>query len=105
MQKTAGHWLLDAIEAAGLEPHLAHALAAKRMIVNPNKTDKLDAKGLATLLLNGTLPEVPQCRMDHRDLRGFLRSRLALRRMGTAFKNRINVALAPPPAGTMVDRL
>ncbi len=52
--ETTGHWywLLDAIEAAGLEPHLAHALAAKRMMGGANKTDKLDAKGLATLLLN-----------------------------------------------------
>src|ERR1700688_1921224 len=58
--ETTGHWywLLDAIEKAGLEPHLAHALAAKRMMVGPNKTDSLDAKGLATLLLNGSLPEV-----------------------------------------------
>ena len=94
--ETTGHWywLLDAIEKAGLEPHLAHALAAKRMMVSPNKTDKLDAKGLATLLLNGTLPEVWVPSGSMRDLRGLLRSRLALRRMGTALKNRISSALA-----------
>lgn len=47
--ETTGHWywLLDKIEEAGLEPHLAHALAAKRMMVGPNKTDKLDARGWA----------------------------------------------------------
>jgi transposase len=93
--ETTGHWywLLDQIEKAGLEPHLAHALAAKRMMVGPNKTDKLDAKGLATLLRNGTLPEVwvPGSRL--RDLRGLLRSRLAMRRIGTALKNRISAAL------------
>ena len=94
--ETTGHWywLLDAIEKAGLEPHLAHALAAKRMMVSPNKTDKLDAKGLATLLLNGTLPEVWVPGGSLRDLRGLLRCRLALRRMGTALKNRISSALA-----------
>jgi transposase len=94
--ETTGHWywLLDAIEKAGLEPHLAHALAAKRMMVGPNKTDQLDAKGLATLLLNGTLPEVWVPGGNVRDLRGLLRSRLALRRMGTALKNRISSALA-----------
>src|SRR5260370_38343672 len=94
--ETTGHWywLLDAIEKAGLEPHLAHALAAKRMMVGPNKTDQLDAKGLATLLLNGTLPEVWVPGGSVRDLRGLLRSRLALRRMGTALKNRISSALA-----------
>ena len=43
---------------AALEPRLAHSLAAKRMMVSPNKTDKVDVKGLATLLRNGTLSEV-----------------------------------------------
>jgi transposase len=94
--ETTGHWywLLDAIEKAGLEPHLAHALAAKRMMVGPNKTDQLDAKGLATLLLNGSLPEVWAPSGWLRDLRGLMRSRLALRRMGTGLKNRISSALA-----------
>lgn len=94
--ETTGHWywLLDAIEQAGLQPHLAHALAAKRMMVSPNKTDKLDAKGLATLLLNGTLPEVWVPSGELRDVRGLMRSRLAIRRMGTALKNRISSALA-----------
>jgi hypothetical protein len=55
--ETTGHWyrLLDAIEKAGLEPHLAHALAAKRMMVGPNKTDSLDAKRLATLFVKREL--------------------------------------------------
>lgn len=94
--ETTGHWygLLDAIEKAGLEPHLAHALAAKRMMVGPNKTDPLDAKGLATLLLNGSLPEVWAPGGALRDFRGLLRSRLAVRRIGTALKNRISSALA-----------
>lgn len=94
--ETTGHWywILDAMEKAGLEPHLAHALAAKRMMVSPNKTDKLDAKGLATLLRNGTLPEVWVPSGSLRDLRGLMRSRLALRRMGTGLKNRISSALA-----------
>jgi len=94
--ETTGHWywILDAIEKAGLEPHLTHALAAKRMMVNPNKTDKLDAKGLATLLRNGTLPEVWVPDGALRDLRGLMRSRLALRRIGTGLKNRISSALA-----------
>ena len=74
--ETTGHWywILDAMEKAGLEPHLAHALAAKRMMVSPNKTDKLDAKGLATLLRNGTLPEVWAPSGSLRDLRGLMRS-------------------------------
>jgi transposase len=94
--ETTGHWywILDAIEKAGLDPHLTHALAAKRMMVNPNKTDKLDARGLATLLRNGTLPEVWVPGRALRDLRGLMRSRLALRRIGTGLKNRISSALA-----------
>ena len=93
--ETTGHWywLLDEIEKAGLEPHLAHALAAKRMMVGPNKTDKLDAQGLATLLRNGTLPEVWVPAGGLRDLRGLMRSRLAMRRIGTVLKNRISAAL------------
>lgn len=94
--ETTGHWywILDAIEKAGLDPHLTHALAAKRMMVNPNKTDKLDARGLATLLRNGTLPEVWVPGRALRDLRGLMRGRLALRRIGTGLKNRISSALA-----------
>lgn len=93
--ETTGHWywMFDAIERAGLDPRLTHALAAKRMMVSPNKTDKLDAKGLATLLLNGSLPEVWAPRAEIRDLRGLMRSRLAMRRMGTSLKNRIHAAL------------
>jgi len=94
--ETTGHWywMFDAIEKAGLDPRLTHALAAKRMMVSPNKTDKLDAKGLATLLLNGSLPEVWAPGAEIRDLRGLMRSRLAMRRMGTSLKNRIGAAFA-----------
>jgi transposase len=94
--ETTGHWygLLDEIEKAGLAPHPAHALAAKRMMVSPNKTDKLDAKGLAILLRNGTLPEVWVPSGELRDVRGLMRSRLAARRFGSALKNRISAALA-----------
>ena len=52
------YWLVDEIESAGHLPLLAHARRAKMMMVQPNKTDKLDAKGLAKLLLNKTLPTV-----------------------------------------------
>jgi hypothetical protein len=81
-------------QQAGLDPRLTHALAAKRMMVNPNETDKPGAKGLATLLLNGSLPEVWAPGAEIRDLRGLIRSRLAMRRMGTSLKNRIGAAFA-----------
>src|SRR5262249_51636029 len=43
------YWIVDEIEAAGFEPQLVHAAKAKVMMGNTNKTDKLDAKGLAIL--------------------------------------------------------
>ena len=60
-----------------------------------NKTDKLDARGLAILLRNGTLPEVWIASPNVRDLRGLMRSRLAIRRYQSAFKNRIHRVLNP----------
>lgn len=86
-------WLVRLIEEAGLEPHLAHALETKKRICGPHKTDGLDAKGLVTLLRNGTLPEVwiPPAKL--RDMRGLMRSRLALRRYQVGFKSRIHAAL------------
>ena len=52
------YWLVDAIEEAGKTPHLAQAFAARRMLGGGNKTDEIDARALATLLRNGTLPEI-----------------------------------------------
>jgi len=70
------YWFVDALEEAGLEPHLANPLEAKKQMPGRKKTDKLDARGLATLLRVGTLPEVwiPPARL--RDLRALMRTRL-----------------------------
>jgi len=46
------------MERLGHQPRLANPLEAKRRMGLTKKTDKLDAKGLAILLRNGTLPEV-----------------------------------------------
>ena len=45
-------------ERAAHNPILAHARKAKLIMEHINMTDKLDAKGLALLLRNGTLPKV-----------------------------------------------
>src|SRR3981081_2283030 len=58
-----------------------------------NKTDALDAAGLAMLLRNGTLPEVWIASPQLRDLRALLRTRLALRQHTTTLKNRIHGAI------------
>jgi hypothetical protein len=52
------YWIADEIEAAGCRPNLTHAAKAKVMMGLVDKTDKLDADGLATLLRMGTLPTV-----------------------------------------------
>ncbi len=52
------YWIADEIEAAGCLPLLTHAAKAKVMMGNVNKTDKLDAKGLAKLLHLDSLPTV-----------------------------------------------
>jgi transposase len=58
-----------------------------------NKTDKLDARGLAILLRNGTLPEVWIPPSELRDQRELLRLRIFLVRLRTRVKNRIHGTL------------
>jgi len=87
------YWLVRAMEEAGLDPRLAHALEAKKRMPGRNKTDHLDAKGLARMLRNGSLPEVwipPASLLDLRDL---MRTRLSMRQQGSELKCRILAAL------------
>lgn len=78
------------MEAAGHHPHLAEPLEAKKRMGKTHKTDALDARGLAILLRNGTLPEgwVPPA--GFRDKRELLRTRMALRDVRTMLKHRIH---------------
>ena len=52
------YWFVDRLEEAGLDVRLVNPLEAKKRMAGRNKTDELDAAGLAMLLRNGTLPEV-----------------------------------------------
>src|SRR5581483_10985777 len=52
------YWLVDEIAEAGHAPRLAHARTAKQRMKGRHKTNLRDARGLAMLLRNGTLPEV-----------------------------------------------
>lgn len=88
------YWIVDEIEAAGCTPMLTNAGKAKLMMGNVNKTDKLDADGLALLLHNGTLPTVWIPSGELRDLRELPRTRMALTKQRTAIKNRIHATLA-----------
>src|SRR5262250_2039755 len=70
------YWIVDEMQQAGHQPRLAHARKAKLMMGQLDKTDKLDARGLATLLRNGSLPEVWIPSRETRDQRELLRLRM-----------------------------
>ena len=63
------------------------------MMGHVNKTDKLDADGLALLQYNGTLPSVWIPPGELRDERELPRTRMAFSKLRTAVKNRIHAAL------------
>jgi transposase len=88
------YWIIDEIEESGCVPKMAHAAKAKVMMGNVNKTDKLDAVGLATLERLGSLPTVWLPPDDLRDERDLPRTRMAISKMRTALKNRIHSTLA-----------
>jgi transposase len=86
-------WLVDEMERSGHQPKLCNPLEAKRRMGLTHKTDKLDARGLAILLRNGTLPEVWIPPSELRDQRELLRLRIFLVRLRTRVKNRIHGTL------------
>lgn len=88
------YWMIDEIEQAGHTPLLTHAGKAKLMMGQINKTDKLDAQGLATLLKNGTLPTVWIPPGELRDQRELPRMRLVFVSIRTRLKNRIHATFA-----------
>ncbi len=88
------YWIADEIEAAGCLPLLTHAAKAKLTMGNINKTDKLDAKGLAKLLHLDSLPTVWLPPGETRDERELHRTRMAFSKLRTALKNRIHATLA-----------
>jgi transposase len=88
------YWLVDEIEAAGMEARLVHAHKAKLMIGSVNKTDKLDARGLNMLQRCGTLPVVWIPPGELRDKRELARTRMVYAVQRTKIKNRIHSVLA-----------
>jgi transposase len=82
------------MEKAGHKPALVHPAKAKLMMGQINKTDKLDARGLAILARNGTLPAVWIPPGDLRDQRELPRMRLVLVSVRTKLKNRIHATFA-----------
>ena len=83
-------WMVDAIEKAKLTPLLVDpGEAKKRRPGQHNKSDGIDANGLSLLNLNGSLPLVYIPSLAVRDLRGLVRTRLAMRRQQASMKHRI----------------
>jgi len=93
--EATGHygWIVDEIQRAGHRPKPFNPYEAKRRMAMTKKTDKLDAKGLAILLRNGTPPEVWIPPSELRDQRELLRLRVFLVRLRTRVKNRIHCTL------------
>jgi hypothetical protein len=85
---------VNEIEQGGCKALLTHPGKAKAMTANVNKTDKLDARGLITLLRNGTLPMVWIAPSEVRDGRELPRTCMALCKIRVALKNRIRTTLA-----------
>lgn len=88
------YWLVDEMEKAGHAPSLVHAGKAKVMMGHINKTDKLDARGLAVMARNGTLPEVWIPPGEVRDQRELPRMRMVFVGVRTKLKNRIHATFA-----------
>jgi len=91
------YWIIDEMQQAGHHPRLTHARKAKLMMGELDKTDKLDAKGLAMLLRNGTLPQVWIATSDMRDQRELLRLRMTVLSMELRLKNRIHAVMGKYP--------
>lgn len=88
------YWMVEEIESAGHQPLLVNANRAKLMMGQINKTDRLDARGLVTLLRNGTLPTVWIPPAELRDQRELHRTRMVFAAQRTRLKNRIHATLA-----------
>jgi transposase len=87
-------WLLELLDDLELEPHLAHASRCKAIASARLKDGRVDARTLAQLLRADLLPEAWIAPVEVRQLRTLLRHRVALVRLRTMAKNRIQAVLA-----------
>src|SRR5438876_190486 len=82
-------WLYDLLVPAGIGFHLAHAKALRAIATAPQKSDAVDARLLARMLLSGLIPEAYPRSADQRELLRLLRHRTALVRFRTRLAGRI----------------
>lgn len=86
-------WIADLLEEAGLEPRLGHPPAIKVLAQHEAKGDRCDADRLAKFQLRGILPESYLAPPEVRQRRERTRYRIALVRLHTGVKNRIQAIL------------
>jgi transposase len=87
------YWIVDEMEQAAMKPLLVQARRARLMYGTPNKSDKLDVRGLHQLKRCGTLPTVWIPPGDWRDKRELPRTRMVLPTERTRLKNRMGSVL------------
>src|SRR5919106_2082465 len=86
-------WLYDLLVPAGIGFHLAHAKRLRAIATAPQKTDAVDARLLARMLLSGLIPEAYPRPGDQRELLRLLRHRTTLVRYRTRLAGRIHSQL------------
>ncbi len=86
-------WIADLLEEAGLEPHLGHPPAIKVLAKHEAKSDRCDADRLGKFQLRGTFPESYLAPPEVRQRRERMRYRMALVRLRTGVKNRVQAIL------------
>jgi transposase len=86
-------WIADLLEELGLEPHLAHPPAVRVLAQHEAKADRCDADRVGRFQLQGILPESYLAPPEVRQRRERTRSRMALVRLQTAVKNRVQAIL------------
>src|SRR5512133_3289874 len=87
-------WLVELLEDYGFAPHLVHPSRCKAIASARLKNDKVDAAILGQLLRADLLPEAWIAPPAVRQLRGPLRRRVHLVRLGTQLRNRIHAVAA-----------
>lgn len=86
-------WIADLLEEVGLEPHLGHPPAVKVLAQHEAKGDRCDSDRLGKFQLRGILPESYLGPPEVRQRRERVRYRMALVRLQTGVKNRIQAIL------------
>ncbi len=77
------YWVAELCLQLKIPFELAHALYAKRKMIGKNKSDKVDATGLARMLLHEELPVAYSYPAEMRATRDLLRQRSSLKKMRT----------------------